>query len=303
MVTVLRQNLLADIFLKRNGDKFLGLQHKGKKSVFQGKRKIVAEGVNCDENNPELMDDPIVLAHQLREKVVKDFSRKYYRLSRPGNWYGGIATADCVGCNLKCIFCWSGFPRDHPDKCGKFYQPEKVAKSLISLARKHSYKQIRISGNEPTLAKQHLLKILKLVDKTSYQFILETNGTLIDKEYAADLAKFQNLQVRVNLKGTNPEEFSLLTGASPEGFNLQLEALKNLTEAGINCWPAVMLSFSSRKNYQKLKKEIKEIRPYLARELEEEYVFLYPHVRERLKKAGLKPVESYSSDKIPRELV
>lgn len=247
--------------------------------------------------------DPLAQAEIIRKKVVKGLDRKYYRLSRGGNWYGGIATADCLGCNLRCIFCWSGFPRDHPDKCGKFYQPEEVVKSLLSLARRRNYKQIRISGNEPTVAKQHLLKILELVDKTSYQFILETNGTLIDKEYAADLAKFQNLQVRVDLKGTNPEEFSLLTGASPEGFNLQTKALKNLTEAGINCWPAVMLSFSPRENYQRLKKEIKTIRPSLARELEEEYVFLYPHVRERLKKAKLKTIKSYSADRIPEELI
>jgi uncharacterized Fe-S cluster-containing radical SAM superfamily protein len=25
--------------------------------------------------------------------------------SEGGRWYGGIATADCVGCNLRCVFC------------------------------------------------------------------------------------------------------------------------------------------------------------------------------------------------------
>ena len=32
-------------------------------------------------------------------------TKKYYRV-RPARWYGGIVTADCVGCGLLCRFCW-----------------------------------------------------------------------------------------------------------------------------------------------------------------------------------------------------
>lgn len=32
--------------------------------------------------------------------------RKYYRF-RPARWYGGIVTADAVGCGLICKFCWT----------------------------------------------------------------------------------------------------------------------------------------------------------------------------------------------------
>ena len=41
----------------------------------------------------------------------------------------------------------------------------------------------------------------------------------------------------------------------------------------------------------------------MADEVEEEYVFLYPHVAERLNKAGIKPRIAYSPGKIPKELV
>ena len=47
--------------------------------------------------------DPITLAERVRKVVVKKEKRKYYRLYRGGKWYGGIATADCVGCNLRYI--------------------------------------------------------------------------------------------------------------------------------------------------------------------------------------------------------
>jgi len=40
--------------------------------------------------------NPIKLAEEIEKIVVKGTLRKYYRLSRPGRWYGGIATADSL---------------------------------------------------------------------------------------------------------------------------------------------------------------------------------------------------------------
>lgn len=91
--------------------------------------------------------------------------RKYYRVARGGRWYGGCAAADCVGCNLKCVFCWSGAPRDYPDKIGKFYHPEEVFSKLDQIASRKGYRYVRISGNEPTIGREHLLKVLELNDQ------------------------------------------------------------------------------------------------------------------------------------------
>ncbi|MCS7364758.1 MAG: radical SAM protein [archaeon GB-1867-035] len=250
--------------------------------------------------------DPIKLTEEMRKYVVKDIMRKYYRLVRGGKWYGGIATSDCCGCNLRCIFCWSNYPRDHPEKVGKFYTPVQIFNALNRCASSRGYKLLRISGNEPTLGFEHLLKVIELVeDFGRYTFILETNGILIgyNKIYAKQLSKFKSLHVRVSLKGTNPEEFSLLTGANPEAFHYQLEALKNLLDYGVKCHPAVMLSFSTRGNIRKLVRKLMEIDPILVDEFEEEYVFLYPHVIKRLKKAKVKPLISYKPNNIPKELI
>ncbi len=247
--------------------------------------------------------DPIILAKQTEALVIRGRARRYYRLARGGRWYGGIATADCCGCPLRCSFCWSGKPRDHPDKVGKFYQPEEVFQALSSCARRNGYRQLRLSGNEPTLGKEHLLSLLHLVDESPFHFILETSGVLIDEEYARELAGFRNLHVRVSLKGTNPGEFSLLTGAPEENFSRQLGALKNLTEAGVSCHPAVMLSFSPKDNFPGLKDELRKISPNLLEEIEEEYLISYPHVKERLIERGLNPLIAYGPDGIPRELI
>jgi uncharacterized Fe-S cluster-containing radical SAM superfamily protein len=230
--------------------------------------------------------DPIALAEKLGEIVGSGEKRKYYRF-RPAPYYGGIATADCVGCCLRCLFCWSWHNVVQPGKVGRFYSPEGVARNLISIARKKGFQQIRISGNEPTLHRSHLLNILKLVPP-ELQFILETNGILVgnDPTYAKDLSRFQNLYVRVSLKGASPEDFTRLTGANPEGCGLQLKALENLVEAGVDCFQAVMANFSSPEEKKRLRQRLKVIRPDFA-SFEEEELIIYPFVEQNLQKAGL----------------
>jgi len=249
--------------------------------------------------------DPVALAEAVRKLVERGIERKYYRF-RGGRWYGGIATADCVGCNLRCVFCWSGVPRDRPAEAGRFYSPEYVYRRLDRIASRRGYRLLRVSGNEPTIARRHLLRLLELVEEDGkYEFILETNGILLghDRSYARELARFNRVHVRVSLKGASPEEFARLTGARPEAFDLQLKALENLLDAGVRCHPAVMLSFSSKDSVEGLLRRLEEIDPILIEEFEEEYVFLYPHVVERLRKAGLSPRIAYHPNRIPEELI
>lgn len=246
--------------------------------------------------------DPISKASEIRSFVAQDTLRKYYRVPRAGKWYGGIATADCCGCNLKCVFCWSNKPRDNPEKIGSFYSPQEIFDKITSCAACHDYRLLRMSGNEPTIAQQHLLQLLSFVDTTHYVFILETNGTLLSEDYVIELSKFNNLHVRVSLKGTNDEEYSLLTGATPESFDTVLQAVALLHKYKVQFNVAVMLSFSPDKNIVLLKQRLRGIAATVADELEEEYIFLYPHVVRRLKRAGITPLRAYSPHRIRKEL-
>jgi len=235
--------------------------------------------------------DPLRLAEETERVVVKDGQRRYYRVGRCSRWYGGIAESHCCGCNLRCVFCWSGRPRDHPEAVGEFYSPEQVFELTAAAARRRGIGQLRITGNEPTIGRDHLLGVLELVDKTDFRFVLETNGILIgdDPSYARELSRFRNVHVRVSLKATNREEFGLLTGADPDAFNLQLKALRNLLEAGVSSNPAVMTSFTTDANLRELRRTLNRIHPSFARNLEAESVILYPPVVERLKTAGIQP--------------
>jgi len=232
------------------------------------------------------MFDPINKAENVTQIITRDDLRKYYRF-RAARFYGGIATADCVGCCLQCIFCWSWREVMNPNAYGHYYAPRDVARRLALIARKKRFKNIRISGNEPTLAREHLLKVLAMVP-SDMLFILETNGILIghDRTYAEDLSRFKNLYVRVSIKGTNEEEFSGLTGAQPQGFGLQLKALENLRRAAVKTHPAVMVSFSTPDNVDALRKQLIQIdNDYSDVEIEE--LTLYGDVEKRLEKTSV----------------
>jgi uncharacterized Fe-S cluster-containing radical SAM superfamily protein len=253
--------------------------------------------------------DP-VKRHIAIEKLVtrpgpEGLERKYYRV-RPARWYGGIVTADCVGCGLVCRFCWvSDAVANRPADVGSFYTPRQVAEKLLSLARKCRLNLLRISGGEPTIGKEHLLAVLESLEGKGCRFILETNGIPIAyvEGYAENLARYRFIHVRVSLKGCNEEEFAVLTGAKPEGFKLQLKALEKLMEAGVSCHPSVMASFSTKKSLESLLQRLSQISPELAKEVEIEELILYPHVVRKLQKYGLKYYTGYAPENVPQEQI
>ena len=225
------------------------------------------------------MYDPFILARAVERQVVSGNKRKYYRF-RPSKYYGGIFTADAVGCNLRCIFCWSyRYVSDLTQ--GAFYSSHEVAKRLAEGAIKHGFSRVRISGAEPTIGREHLISVLEEVPP-KLGFILETNGLLIDEDYAKELSRFRNLHVRVSLKGTNPSEFSKLTGARPEFFQYQIRGVRNLVEAGVSVHVSAVVSFTTKDSLLKLLELLAGIDESLAESFEPEVIVLYEGVRKRL---------------------
>ena len=229
------------------------------------------------------MYDPIELSIKTEKIVVDNNFKKYYRF-RPTGFYGGIATADTVGCNLRCKFCWSSNSVWNANSTGILYSFEQVANKLQSIAEKKSYHQLRISGGEPTIGKQHLINLLENI-KTKYLFILETNGILLgyDKKYIDDLSVFNNLHIRVCLKGVDSEEFSLFTGAK-KGFEYQIKALQYLRDKQMSFNIALVSVNKEKKQHFFQRLEEMDLDKVM---IEEEEIKLYPLVRMRLHKNKL----------------
>ena len=242
--------------------------------------------------------------------VARDSSqgqlRKYYRF-RADRWYGGIATGDVVGCGLLCKFCWvSDDILERPDGSGQFLAPQQAVQKLLRVAKSRRLAQMRLSGGEPTIGRTHLLNVLAEIEKERrFRFILETNGILLgaDPSYCTDLAAFRCLHVRISLKGSCENEFAKLTGARGGGFKFQLDALRNLRDAGVSCHPAVMSSFSTRDSLRQLQELISAIDRKLADDLEVEELIRYPRVERRLQKFGLTPYVSHDPKNVPERLV
>lgn len=203
--------------------------------------------------------DPIELARETERITTRQgpegLERKYAGVySAPV--YGGIATGYAVGCCLRCIYCWTNWSRDYPERFGGFYSPRELAQSLFKAAeegitapgwerfRHLKVEKLRISGCEPTLAKEHLLDVLRHVMTSNYSlFILETNGVLLgyDRSYVKQLAKFRDkLYVRVSFKAATPESFTMRTGAIGESYELPFKALRFLVDEGIYSRAAAM---------------------------------------------------------------
>jgi len=244
--------------------------------------------------------DPIARHEAIEKLVVHDVGgveeRKYWRF-RCDRWYGGIVTADAVGCGLVCKYCWvSDAVMFKPATVGTFYSPRAVADTLVKRARSRNLKQLRVSGGEPTIGKRHLLQLLDNLVGKGLSFILETNGILIgsNPKYAEDLSNHPFLHVRVSLKGCNEEEFTMLTDAKPEGFRLQLKALENLVDAGVKCHPAVMTSFSQEKSLDQLIQRLRSISQKLGDNIETEELILYPSVKRKILRHDLKWFRAYT---------
>ena len=236
------------------------------------------------------MYDPIELSKKIENIVTNGDFKKYYRF-RPTGFYGGIATADTVGCNLRCKFCWSSNSVWNSKNTGEFYTSEKIANELQNIAQRKGYRQLRVSGGEPTIGREHLIKLLKNI-KLNYLFILETNGILLgfDKTYVDELSDFKNLHVRVCLKGSDPQEFSMLTGAKV-GFEYQIKALENLRDKKMSFNIAIVSVKKDKKQF--LDKLIEMGLEKIM--IEDEEIILYPLVKKRLEDEKLLHFFNHSS--------
>jgi uncharacterized Fe-S cluster-containing radical SAM superfamily protein len=249
--------------------------------------------------------DPLELAKETERIVTREgpegLERKYTDFYAVPV-YGGIATAYAAGCCLRCVYCWSNWSRDFPQRFGEFHSPKEVAQRLFKAAEDgivysdHWRKimprvnKLRLSGCEPTLGKDHLLSVLQHVERSKYAlFILETNGILFgaDKNYVKRVAVFASkLYVRVSFKAATPRGFTQRTGSIGEYFELPFTALRNLLKEGIHARAAAMTGSGvmPKEERKLLIKKLSEIDPCYERgELEEETVDPYDTTIRRLR--------------------
>ncbi len=231
--------------------------------------------------------DPVELALRLERLVQRGTERKYFRF-RGSRFYGGSAVGDVVGCNLRCVFCWTGRPRDDP-RVGFFVDAPEAARRLLGIARREKHRVLRLSAGEPTVGFDHLLALLDSLARRvrGEVFVLETNGIILGYDYskARRLAEYSDiLHVRVSLKACNESWFTLLTGAAGEYWRLQLRALENLKKTGVSFHFSIFAAYGSAECWGNVLRLISDrVGEELLDKMEVEALVLYPTVERRLK--------------------
>jgi len=230
--------------------------------------------------------DALERSREVEGIVMKNGKRIYHRF-RPAPYYGGIATADAVGCSFLCAYCWNYWRNLNPERFDKFYSPQQVASILLKIARRRSFNLFRITGSEPVLGESslgHCLEVIEIIFREApfSVFVLETNGFILGSRL--DLVKklkLGNLWVRVAIKGVDENSFELVAGARKEFFSYPFAALKELENLGVKAWPAVMRELFSDEEIGRLKKLLGQ--HGIKARLEEEILEPYPFVLENLK--------------------
>jgi uncharacterized Fe-S cluster-containing radical SAM superfamily protein len=231
--------------------------------------------------------DPIQRAEYVERIIIKDNKRKYYRF-RAAPYYGGISTADTVGCCFLCCYCWNYKRNLNPENFGRFYSAEEVAKIILDIAKKKNFSYLRLTGAEPILGEEtfnHFLEIANFIlnEDSNLVFILETNGLILG--YYPDLIdriNLKNLSIRISIKGWDETSFEKISGVSREYFKYPLIALKRLRDSGLDGWCAVMEDFFDEEKISILKKRLEELN--LDLEIEREILERYPFCLENIKR-------------------
>jgi uncharacterized Fe-S cluster-containing radical SAM superfamily protein len=213
------------------------------------------------------------------EKIVMEGNKRLFYKFRYQRFYGGIATADAIGCNLLCKYCWN-YQRNHDltfDPSARLFSPKEISSKLESIAGNKT-NMARISGCEPFLghaSARHLADIIKMTD---LDFVIETNGVMLGAmpELLNHLEGARNFTIRMSLKAKNGLQFEKVTGANSWGYYYQLKAIEEIRKKYIPYKIAYMPQFI---NYQEI-----ELPGYL----EEENMRYYEGTKARLIKAGLK---------------
>jgi uncharacterized Fe-S cluster-containing radical SAM superfamily protein len=226
--------------------------------------------------------DPVARARTVESVVMQDGRRKYYRF-RASRHYGGVVTADAVGCDFLCAYCWNYTRNKDPVKYGSFYSPREVAQAILAIGEKRGIRLFRVSGAEPVLGQQsfhHLLEVL-----SAGNFVLETNGLVLGyyPELIDHLAG-RDVIVRVSIKGWDPATFERVTGAGREYFEYPLLAVRHLEQAGIRAWPAVMGDLFGPEGIAVLSRRLARLG--IRSRIEVEYLERYPFVMANLAHRG-----------------
>lgn len=152
---------------------------------------------------------------------------------------------DTIGCILECDFCWS--PASRPESMNEptvEKNSAQISDDTIKTIMYPSKSFIRFTGGEPTLYWDELLQVFSSLandrEMVNVPILIQTNGVLVGNG-DIDLSELNKEPIgklkflfELSLKGTNSEEFEILTGKPKELYEHQLSGYEKFKTAQKN---------------------------------------------------------------------
>jgi len=174
------------------------------------------------KNIDVLVQNNLMEGDQGYEQTVEKFKEKYGE--RPPSF---IVFSPTQKCNLKCIGCYASSAANTSATVPYSYVDRIVGEIHDCWGSRF----ITISGGEPFMYKSDGKTLLDIFQKYSDMFFLVyTNGTLINEEIAAELAKSANITPAISVEGFE-EETDQRRGAGTH--KKILKAFECLRQAGV----------------------------------------------------------------------
>lgn len=153
-------------------------------------------------------------------------------------------------CNFRCWYCFVDFRylKAEPSR-GEFKSPG----NLLDLYQQEEVqpRTIYLTGGQPDLVPEWTLWMMQELEQRGMDrshFLWQDDNLsslfLFDKLTPDELdyvGNYENYARATCIKGISPESFSANTGAAPEYFDLQIEALRRLVASGIDTYTYITL--------------------------------------------------------------
>ncbi len=131
----------------------------------------------------------LVVINGVSQALLQWYRRLRYRYAIPLN----LLIDPTSACNLRCTGCWAS---DYDKKRELSY--EKLDE-IITDARKLGVNSIVMSGGEPMMRKNDIVRLAGKHNRMP--FAMFTNGTLIDSDFAGQMARLGNLNAFISIEG------------------------------------------------------------------------------------------------------
>ena len=134
-------------------------------------------------------------------------------------------------CNLNCRMCYVRLSREEMEAQGRLRTWEEwldVARQM----KKSGVLFLLLTGGEP-LMYPHFRELFVALKKLGMVLTINTNGTLLDEDWADFFAQNKPRRINITLYGSNEEMYRELCQA-PQGYEKTMNAIRLLKERGVD---------------------------------------------------------------------